>query len=86
MALKSGIQTYQILTNNDEVCISSQSSILLAVLLTLSLENTRIRAALESKLVMGYHSGFCAIHTTNKFFSFFVKKKKLKIEPPNQKK
>ena len=27
----SGIQTYQILTNNDEVCIPSLSSILLAV-------------------------------------------------------
>ena len=30
-ALKSGIQTYQILTNYDEVCIPSLSSILLAV-------------------------------------------------------
>jgi hypothetical protein len=27
----SGIQTYQILTNDDEVCIPSRSSILLAV-------------------------------------------------------
>ena len=33
MALNSGIQTYQILTNDDEVCIPSLSSILLAVLL-----------------------------------------------------
>ena len=32
MALNSGIQTYQILTNDDEVCIPSLSSILLAVL------------------------------------------------------
>ena len=32
MALKLGIQTYQILTNDDEVCIPSLSSILLAVL------------------------------------------------------
>ena len=32
MALKLGIQTYQILTNDDEVCISSLSSILLAVI------------------------------------------------------
>ena len=31
MALKLGIQTYQILTNDDEVCIQSLSSILLAV-------------------------------------------------------
>jgi hypothetical protein len=30
LALNSGIQTYQILTNNDEVCIPSLSSILLA--------------------------------------------------------
>ena len=28
LALKLGVQTYQILTNNDEVCISSLSSIL----------------------------------------------------------
>ena len=32
MALKLGIQTYQILINDDEVCIPSLSSILLAVL------------------------------------------------------
>ena len=31
LALKFGIQTYQILTNDDEVCIASLSSILLAV-------------------------------------------------------
>ena len=31
MALKLGIQTYQILTNDDEVCIPSLSSIRLAV-------------------------------------------------------
>ena len=31
LALKLGIQTYQILTNHDEVCISSLSSILIAV-------------------------------------------------------
>ena len=31
LALNSGIQTYQILTNNDEVCILSLSIILLAV-------------------------------------------------------
>ena len=31
MTLNSGIQTYQILTNDDEVCIPSLSSILLAV-------------------------------------------------------
>ena len=31
MALNSGIQTYQILTNDDEVCIPRLSSILLAV-------------------------------------------------------
>ena len=31
LALNSGIQTYQILTNDDEVCIPSLSSILLAV-------------------------------------------------------
>ena len=31
LALKLGIQTYQILTNNDEVCIPYLSSILLAV-------------------------------------------------------
>ena len=32
MALNSGIKTHQILTNDDEVCIPSLSSILLAVL------------------------------------------------------
>ena len=32
LALNSGIQTYQILTNDDEVCIPSLSSILLAVI------------------------------------------------------
>ena len=32
MALNSGIQTYQMLTNDDEVCIPSLSSILLSVL------------------------------------------------------
>ena len=31
LALNSGIQTYQILTNDDEVCIPSLSSILIAV-------------------------------------------------------
>ena len=31
MALKLGIQTYQILTNDDEVCIQSLCSIFLAV-------------------------------------------------------
>jgi hypothetical protein len=33
LALKLGIETYQILTNDDEVCIPSLSSILLAVLI-----------------------------------------------------
>ena len=32
LALRLGIQTYQILTNDDEVCIPSLSSIILAVL------------------------------------------------------
>ena len=32
LALNSGIQNYQILTNDDEVCIPRLSSILLAVL------------------------------------------------------
>ena len=32
MALNLGIQTYQILTKDDEFCISSLSSIILAVL------------------------------------------------------
>ena len=32
LPLNSGIQTYQILTNDDEVCIPSLSSILLALL------------------------------------------------------
>ena len=32
LALKLGIQTYQIFTNDDEVCIPSLSSILLAVM------------------------------------------------------
>ena len=31
LALELGLQTYQILTNDDEVCILSLSSILLAV-------------------------------------------------------
>ena len=31
LALQSGIQTYQILTNDDEVCILSLSNILIAV-------------------------------------------------------
>ena len=34
LALNLGIQTYQILTNDDEICILILSSILLAVLLT----------------------------------------------------
>ena len=34
LALKLGIQTYQILANDDEVCIPSLSSILLAVPVT----------------------------------------------------
>ena len=33
LALNSGIKSYQILTNDDEVCIPSLSSILLAVCL-----------------------------------------------------
>ena len=33
LALKLGIQTYQILANDDEVCIPSLSSILLAVII-----------------------------------------------------
>ena len=33
VALKLGIHTYQILTNDDEVCIPSLSSILIAVAL-----------------------------------------------------
>ena len=33
LALNSGIQTYQILTNAGEVCIPSLSSILLAVII-----------------------------------------------------
>jgi hypothetical protein len=37
LALKLGIQTYQILTNDDEVCIPCLSSILLAVPLHTSL-------------------------------------------------
>ena len=32
LALNSGIQTYQILTNDDEVCIPSLYSILIAVI------------------------------------------------------
>ena len=32
LALKIGIQTYQILTNDDEVCIPSLSSIFLALI------------------------------------------------------
>ena len=36
MGLNSGIQTYQILTNDDEVCIPSLSSILLAACICLS--------------------------------------------------
>ena len=38
MALKLGIQTYQILTNDDEVGIPSLSSILLAVCRSLLLD------------------------------------------------
>ena len=34
LALNSGIQTYQILTNDDKVCIPSPSNIFLAVLLS----------------------------------------------------
>ena len=33
LALELGLQTYQILTNDDEVCITSLSTILLAVLM-----------------------------------------------------
>ena len=35
LALKLGIQTYQILTNDDEVCVLSLSSILLAAIVSL---------------------------------------------------
>ena len=48
MALNSGIQTYQILTNNDEVCIPSVSNILLAVTL-LNLTLLRILQIDESQ-------------------------------------
>ena len=36
MALISQIQTYQIFTNDDEVCITSLSSILIAALIVIS--------------------------------------------------
>ena len=42
MALKTEIQTYQILTNDDEVCIPSLSSILLAVSKTQSSQNASV--------------------------------------------
>ena len=38
LALNSGIQTYQILTNDDEVCIPRLSSILLAVILVVGFQ------------------------------------------------
>ena len=45
LALKLGIQTYQILTNDDEVCIPSLSSILLAV----SIQSVPIRRPCQSQ-------------------------------------
>ena len=42
LALTLGIQTYQILTNDDEVCIPSISSILLAVQGIVTVEFARI--------------------------------------------
>ena len=53
LALNSGIQTNQILTNDDEVCIPHVSSILLAVSVAY-----RVRAA-----KLGLH-----MHGTNRFF------------------
>ena len=50
MALNSGIHTYQILTNDDEVCIPSLSSILLAV--NCMLCSTRVQLWLDD---MYYH-------------------------------
>ena len=43
IALKLGIQTYQILTNDDEVCIPSLSSILLGCNLILLHSNDKNR-------------------------------------------
>ena len=51
MALNSGIQTYQILTNDDEVCIPSLSSILLAVLNCLYSESdVEMDSRMESRI------------------------------------
>ena len=44
LALELGIQTYQILTKDDEVCISSLSSIFLAVLRILFLSDLKVKS------------------------------------------
>ena len=49
LALKLGIQTYQILTNDDELCIPSISSILLAVVRHLVAKNLFILSILLRK-------------------------------------
>ena len=40
LALNLGIETYQILTNDDEVCIPSLSSILIAVLKQIKIKSS----------------------------------------------
>ena len=55
LALNSGIQTYQILTNDDEVCIPNLSSSLLAVpLLTNSNFFVIFIVFLEQKIARGH--------------------------------
>ena len=67
MALKLGIQTYQILTNCDEVCTPSLSSILLAVSVLYFLLATRnkdimllIKGILTLKITCLFH-GICRV-------------------------
>jgi hypothetical protein len=51
LALNSEIQTYEILTNDDEVCIPSLSSILLAVLLVLAKKMKQYNKGLQTTAV-----------------------------------
>ena len=50
------MQTYQILTNDDEVCIPSLSSILLAVLLVLAKKMKQYNKGLQTTAVAVLHS------------------------------
>ena len=49
MLLNSGIQTYQILTNDDEVCIPSLSSIILLAVSSISKQKIQTEEAMSKQ-------------------------------------